>query len=115
MKDSMMMLVFPTMSLYTLLLKVCMCYMLSVQRANCMLLFSQIECPPSAPVNMSVEVMYFKGTEFRANISWNPATFFGEIDRYVVYVSRKGEELLTNDSKADVNTDDRFRIVRTFI
>jgi len=77
-------------------------------------LFSQIECPPSAPVNIIVNVTYFKDNEFRANISWDPSTFLGSVDRYIVYVSRLGEEL-TNESKADVDTDDdKFRIVRMF-
>ena len=69
------------------------------------------ECPPSAPLNIFVDVIHFKGTNFTANISWDPATFFGTIDRYVVYVSRRGEALSTNDSDRDILSDSSFRIV----
>ena len=75
------------------------------------ILFSQTECPPGAPTKISVNVIHFNDNNFIANISWDAATFFGNISRYVVYVSRKGQELLANDTEADVDSDSSFRTV----
>ncbi|XP_065897318.1 uncharacterized protein [Dysidea avara] len=75
--------------------------------------FTIEECPPSAPASISVDVIYFNGNDFRANVSWNAATFFGNIYRYVVYMARKGEELLANDTDADVDSANSYRMTNS--